>query len=353
MDKKQNIRIVDIARMAKVSVGTVDRVLHNRGRVSDEKREQIEKVLKEIDYEPNMVARFLASRKSFSFAVLIPSYSQGEYWELVHTGIEKAAHELKDFNVSIDYLYFNQFDSESFASVAQQLDEAEYAGVIIATLNKEKVIQLSTALDERQVPYVFIDSDIPKCNNLSYFGADSLMSGAVAAKLMLTEVPMDGEIVIAHVNYSQDVFSTQTENREKGFLDYLNRRLFKGKIAHLAFNPKDRKQGVAELKGLLASNSKVGVITFNSRIHEVVSLIDEVGVHSSNIHLIGYDSIERNVQALLDDKVAYLISQRSIQQGYESIKALSNHLIFNSSPAKQNYMPIDILIKENIAFYRD
>lgn len=36
MEEPKNIRIVDIARMAGVSIGTVDRVLHNRGRVSDE-----------------------------------------------------------------------------------------------------------------------------------------------------------------------------------------------------------------------------------------------------------------------------------------------------------------------------
>lgn len=41
MDKEfSNIRIVDIAKMAGVSVGTVDRVIHNRGRVSEEKQEK-------------------------------------------------------------------------------------------------------------------------------------------------------------------------------------------------------------------------------------------------------------------------------------------------------------------------
>ena len=41
MDKEfSNIRIVDIAKMAGVSVGTVDRVIHNRGRVSEENRKK-------------------------------------------------------------------------------------------------------------------------------------------------------------------------------------------------------------------------------------------------------------------------------------------------------------------------
>ena len=53
------IRIKDIARLANVSTGTVDRVLHNRGEVSAKSREKVEKVLKEINYQPNIYACLL------------------------------------------------------------------------------------------------------------------------------------------------------------------------------------------------------------------------------------------------------------------------------------------------------
>lgn len=75
MKENENIRIIDIAKLAEVSPGTVDRVLHNRGKVSPEKRAKVEKVLKEINYEPNMVARVLASKKVYRFAVLAPTFS--------------------------------------------------------------------------------------------------------------------------------------------------------------------------------------------------------------------------------------------------------------------------------------
>ena len=48
--------IKDIARMAGVSAGTVDRVLHNRGDVSLASMEKVQKVLDEIDYQPNVFA---------------------------------------------------------------------------------------------------------------------------------------------------------------------------------------------------------------------------------------------------------------------------------------------------------
>ena len=53
--------------MSGVSTGTVDRILHNRGKVSEEAQKKVEKVLKEIDYHPNLIARSLALKKELPF----------------------------------------------------------------------------------------------------------------------------------------------------------------------------------------------------------------------------------------------------------------------------------------------
>ena len=74
MDKEfSNIRIVDIAKMAGVSVGTVDRVIHNRGRVSEENRKKVQTILEMVHYQPNLMARSLASKKQYHFVAITPS----------------------------------------------------------------------------------------------------------------------------------------------------------------------------------------------------------------------------------------------------------------------------------------
>ena len=70
----QNYTIKDIARMAGVSAGTVDRVLHNRGDVSPKSKAKVQKVLDEIHYQPNVFAIGLAAKKKYSFLCLIPYY---------------------------------------------------------------------------------------------------------------------------------------------------------------------------------------------------------------------------------------------------------------------------------------
>ena len=109
-DKTKNVRISDIARMAGVSVGTVDRILHNRGKVSKTAQEKVNRVLQEVEYRPNLMARSLALKKQFNIAALIPAFRPGEYWEKAAEGIDKAAGELNDYNIVVQKIFFDQYD---------------------------------------------------------------------------------------------------------------------------------------------------------------------------------------------------------------------------------------------------
>ena len=66
------VRIKDIARLAGVSTGTVDRVIHDSGEVSEKTRNKVGIILQELDYKPDILARTLASKKTYLFAVLMP-----------------------------------------------------------------------------------------------------------------------------------------------------------------------------------------------------------------------------------------------------------------------------------------
>ena len=73
----ERIRIKDIARLADVSVGTVDRVIHGRSGVSEASKKRVEEILKQLDYQPNMYASALASNKKYTFICLLPEHLEG------------------------------------------------------------------------------------------------------------------------------------------------------------------------------------------------------------------------------------------------------------------------------------
>jgi UDP-N-acetylmuramyl tripeptide synthase len=85
----KNVRIKDIAQLSGVSVGTVDRVLHNRGRVSEEALKKVLKVLDQIEYKPNVIARTLGSNKTYRIGALIPDPEQDPYWACPECGLTR------------------------------------------------------------------------------------------------------------------------------------------------------------------------------------------------------------------------------------------------------------------------
>lgn len=111
MDK---IRIKDIAERAGVSVGTVDRVLHNRPNVSKPAREKVEKALKEMKYQPNVYASALAYNKSYTFYMLIPQHESEAYWEEIEQGAKKAIEVRRDFHIDVKIMYYERFNNDSF-----------------------------------------------------------------------------------------------------------------------------------------------------------------------------------------------------------------------------------------------
>jgi len=282
---QSNIRIVDIARMANVSAGTVDRVLHNRGQVSAEKREKVERVLQEMNYHPNMVARFLASKKSFTIRLIIPAFKAGDYWELVSKGIEQAIGELSDFKISVDYSFYNQDNEDSFIRAIAEMKASEFDALIVSTHFIEPVVSVSSYLDSLSIPYIYIDTEVAGQHNMSYFGANTYQSGAIAAKLLLLEIGIAGDIIITNVK-SGNAISHQQSSRKKGFLDYLEQHHFQGTVRYFDLDRDRVEENVTSFRSLLTGKGQnTGAVVFNSRVHELVRLNE---ICRSEIKIIGY-----------------------------------------------------------------
>ena len=68
--------------MAGVSIGTIDRVIHNRGEVAEKTRVKVQQYLKETNYSPNVMAQALKSKKRFHLVSLLPESSQeNSFWK--------------------------------------------------------------------------------------------------------------------------------------------------------------------------------------------------------------------------------------------------------------------------------
>ncbi|MDR1337211.1 MAG: substrate-binding domain-containing protein [Tannerella sp.] len=350
--KKTNCRIVDIAAIAGVSAGTVDRVLHDRGRVSEEVRERVRRVIAEVHYQPASAVRSSVSEKPCRILSLIPAFLPDEYWSKVNDGIRRAEQEYADFHVEVKHLSFDQYDKNSFDTVIRSIKKMEVQGVIIATLFRKSVLRLAQWLDNQKTPYVLMDAWVEDTNCIAYNGTDSFQSGYLGGRLLLEQIRKDDSVLIFNVMDHTRFESTQCAQREEGFRSYLSRAGFQGEI-HSAFimakSPAKNEQLLNRL--IQPGNGYRGGIMFNSRVGMVASWF--LKREKFDFVLVGYDTIKANIPYLKNGIVSHLIAQRPEAQGYNSVKALFRHLVLKQPVEKMNYMPVDILVKENIDCYNN
>ncbi len=356
----KKIRIVDIARLADVSPGTVDRVIHNRGRIAPDKKARIEEIIKQVGYKPNIAARMLAIGRTYSIAAVVPSYVDESYWGQVCEGCIKAAEELGQGNIKVDFIYFDLYDRHSFDRVTFDIDWELYDSVVIAALFEEQTRKLSTQLDAIDKPYIYIDSLVDGESNLAYFGVDAYASGRIAGKMLCCEIDAESAIVIVYIQFRRNEITPQMRKREEGLLQYLRESGRESKVEYIEYNPEQPDQTTAALRRIIGKgDKKVGVVVLNSRVYELVASLASAAKTDTDtnmreqISMLGFDAIMPNIKAMNEGWVRVLISQRPKLQGYNAVKALSNFFLFDALPNRINHTPIDILIPENIGYYTD
>ena len=348
----QRIRTKDIAQKAGVSLGTVDRVIHNREGVSKKSREKVLSIMKELGYEPNRYASALASNKRFNFACIIPSHSDGEYWEQVEKGLEDGSKEFADLGISLTFHYYDSFDYPSFTIAAEKILEQDANAVIIGPTVKEFTLPFTSVLDSKGIPYIFVDANIEGASPLAFFAQHAIMSGYFTAGIVLPLRLRYGEkVAIFETSRKNLTGSNQQVSREEGFRKWISENSSPVSILKVSLPPERDKDYDANILGDFFSKNpdvKTGVI-FNSRAYAVGEYLRDNSI--KDFDLTGYDLLPRNVECLKGGWISRLISQRPHQQGYEAVRALCSELILRKETRSENLMPIDLLTKDNIDFY--
>lgn len=348
----ERIRIKDIARLAGVSVGTVDRVLHARSGVSETSKRKVDEILKRLDYQPNMYASILASNKRYTFACLLPLHGDGDYWVDVEKGMEQAMKAFSDFNVSLIVGYYDQYERGAFVEAANGLMEQEPDGMVMSPTVEAETECVVGRLSERNIPYIFIDSNIPRLAPLTFYGQHAKQSGCFAARMMSLMLGNRKELVIFRQIYDGRLGSNQQLNREAGFRAYMESRHPDISLLEVNLYAKQPDEDRSVLDAFFHAHPEVRYgITFNSKAYIIGEYMQKN--HIRDFKLTGYDLLPRNVACLKAGNIDFIIAQQPNMQGYNSIESLCNALILKKNVKECNYMPITLLSVENIDFYLD
>ncbi|MBB1537763.1 MAG: substrate-binding domain-containing protein [Prevotella sp.] len=348
----EKIRIKDIAERAGVSVGTVDRVLHNRPNVSTKARQKVEEALRERNYKPNAYASALAYNKSYAFYVLLPQHNQIAYWEEIEEGVHTAGEARKDFNINVTLLYYDRFDDNSFQETAEKCLQAQPDGVVIVPTQQEITRTLTDKLHDADIPFVMLDSYMPDLNPLAFFGQDSFSSGYFAARMLMLLANNESEIMLMKVTKDGKVMSQQQSNREVGFRNYMRDHFPHVKIItlELPFNGNDAAYDHLFDQYFKMYPKTHHCATLGANAHLLGEYI--LKTNRPNTQIMGYDMVDKNVECLRKGSISFLISQHAYLQGFSCIDTLFKAIVLKSDVQAVNFMPIELLMQENVDFYR-
>ncbi len=348
--KYKFVTIKDIAKKAKVSVGTVDRVLHKRGRVAANIEKRVLQIIKETGYEPNILARTLVSQKQYSVAALIPDEIHGIYWHAPKEGINTAYKELKKYGMSVDYYLFNPFDPNSFTKQANAVNQAQPDAIILTPIFHREALSFVKAWEEQNIPFVFFNTKIPDSQPLSFVGQDNYQSGYLAGKLLHYSQSAPCSFVIIH--FDQDITNAvHLEKKDKGFKNYfIQNNLSQFEILTLEISDTNDSKFVEKMDNIFESNQKIkGAFVSNAKVFKVAEYLTQK--RHNDVKLIGYDIIPENIRHLEKGVISFLINQNPKGQGFWALQMVADELIFNKKVPALKYLPLDIVTKENVSYF--
>jgi len=348
----RQIRIKDIAAQTGVSPGTVDRVLHNRGNVAPEVRARVLQVMQEMGYEPNLMARSLASnRKALHIAAILPDYRTDLYWAQPKEGVERAAEAVRHYGVTVAFHFFPLFDPSAFLDVVKKVLETRPGAVLFAPLflhESEFLIRETTRLD---IPKVMINTHIEHTDALCYIGQDSYQSGVLAGRLL--DFGLDDGDQAMVLSLDKGVSNARhLLDKERGFKDFFHGVEHKSIEVHSEIcedfdHPELLRTWVYQQ---FEKHPRLhGFFVTNSRAYKLAQVLDP-GTQK-RVKIVGFDLIEPNLALLNDNKIGFLINQNPWHQGYLGIFAIVNKLILKKEIDPNQHLPLDIVVKENAEYY--
>ncbi|WP_289039564.1 LacI family DNA-binding transcriptional regulator [uncultured Zobellia sp.] len=344
MIKKKNT-IKDIARMAGVSKGTVDRVLHKRGKVSKTALAKVEKILKEIDFHPNPIARNLKENKVYKICVLIPDDKIDVYWTPAHEGIYEAQKEFIAFGLVVEKFLYHPHNKQDFHKKSMEAIKVKPDLLLMTPLFEQESFQISQTCKEEKIRVALFNNHLNTKTTQSFIGQDLVQSGKIAANLIDKILPSESDIGIIHIDKEPHLLL-----KEQGFKEYyINQECSHRILDAKDFNSDNQDRFKHDVKQYIRNNPNVAALFItNSKVYMIAEILSKL---PKSCVLVGYDLVPKNVSYLKEGKLDFLIHQRPKEQAYLSINYFAEFFLFGKNVPLKNLLPIDIITAQNVDYY--
>lgn len=272
---------------------------------------------------------------------VVPKGLTHEFWQSIHRGADRAAADLTAQGTSVEVLWDGprkESDSGDQINIVRTKASQGIQGLVLAPQSKDMVPQVEEVV-ARGIKVVIIDSNLDKEQLkakpdliVKYVATDNHNGGWMAGEHLL-KVLADAKVDKPRlVLFRYAVGSESTEQREQGFLDYLQEAKKQGKTVRLvsdnAYAGATVDTAAAEAAPLLSRLGKDidGIFAVNeSATAGMLNAMRSLQLNKK-VRLMGFDSSEPLLQAVREGDVDGLIVQDPYRMGYLGVWTLIHHL---------------------------
>ncbi|MBY6084645.1 LacI family DNA-binding transcriptional regulator [Ruegeria arenilitoris] len=200
-DQKQKLELVkkptvnDIARVAGVSLATVDRVLNRRPGVRAVTVQKVQKAIDELGYVRDTAAANLARNRVYNFLFVLPD-TDNEFVEAISNQIAEQSRDQFIERTRITIKRVAPFEPQDIVNILDAVDSLDVDGVAVFGPETPSVRDAVRRLKDKGVPVVALVSDLPSSERDHFVGIDNVSAGRTAGQLMGRFVHREGKVLV-------------------------------------------------------------------------------------------------------------------------------------------------------------
>ena len=337
--------IKEIAAAAGISIGTVDRALHNRAGVNPKTRNRVLKIAEKLGYRPNLAARTLKLNRRLRIAVHLPRQI-ASFFDPLREGIQEAADTLRGVTVDLTVRTYPHL-GEGDVRLLEEDVEKGLDGILITPGNPNRLEPVIRRFTDRGTAVVCVASDAPRTNRLAAISADAATSGSIAAELLGTVLHDEGPVAIITGNLN----TIDHGEKLRGFAATLATM-----APHLTLLPaiesheSPREAYRAALDLLRRKTRPIGIYINTANSVPVFRAIEENRMWHQ-VKLITTDLFAELVPLIESGKVLATLYQRPFTQGKLAFETLCRYLMEGVQPEPITRLAPHIILRSNLHLF--
>ncbi len=332
-----------IAELCGVSRGTVDRVMHGRGRVSPETAENIRRVAKELGYKPNPAGKALAARKKQPVVSVILSSEGNPFFDEIIRGLRTGAELYSVYGLEMKLYTMKGYDVQQQLRLIQQVRQ-ESDALIINPIDDEAVRNLLNELVADGCFVVTINNDIQPSNRQCFVGSDFVNGGVTACALLAA-------FTYNHAKVGIVIGSRQMAGHRKrlaGF-QYRMRGMKDFQLLATVENQDDEICSFNKTKEMLQEHPEITAVYLAAGgVYGACRAIMELPEEKRPL-VIAVDSVPSTVEMMEKGIIKAVIYQHPYRQGRRAMELAFDYVVNGREPRESTHiMKNEIKLLENL-----